>query len=48
LPSAAFAVSNKNCSETMFAAPLTETEVEQVIKGLRTSHLQVLMKFQLL
>jgi len=25
----------KNCSETMFVAPVTETEVEQVIKGLK-------------
>jgi hypothetical protein len=27
----------KNCSETMFIAPVTETEVEQTIKGLKTN-----------
>jgi hypothetical protein len=27
----------KNCSQTMFIAPVTETEVEQTIKGLKTN-----------
>jgi len=27
----------KNCSETMFVAPVTETEVKQVIKGLKNN-----------
>jgi hypothetical protein len=27
----------KNCSETMFVAPVTESEVEQVIKGLKNN-----------
>jgi hypothetical protein len=27
----------KNCSETMFVAPVAETEVEQVIKGLKNN-----------
>jgi hypothetical protein len=27
----------KNCSETMFVAPVTETEVGQVIKGLKNN-----------
>ena len=36
----------KNCSETMFIAPVTVTEVEQVIKILRTIHLLALTKSQ--
>jgi len=27
----------KNCSETMFVVPVTETEVEQVINGLKNN-----------
>jgi hypothetical protein len=38
----------KNCSETMFIAPVTELVVEQAIKGLKQIQLMALMKFQCL
>jgi len=36
LPSAIFAISNKKFHEKMFVAPVAETGVEQVIKGLKS------------
>jgi hypothetical protein len=35
----------KKISETMFVAPVTEIEVEKVIRVLRANHLQALMEF---